>query len=60
MVGILIFGVEIPLWAILLIGLLIVVIAWRLVKFALKILLLAVVIFLIIMAIDYFGLLNWI
>jgi hypothetical protein len=48
------FGFSIPLWAIFLIGIVIVVVAWKLVKFALKILIVLVFFFVILMGLDYF------
>lgn len=58
MIGI--FGVELPLWAIFLIGIIVVIVAWKLIKFALKILLIAIVFFVILMALDFFNVFNWI
>jgi hypothetical protein len=54
------FGFSIPLWAIFLIGIVIVVVAWKLVKFALKILVVLVVFFVILMGLDYFQVFDWI
>lgn len=59
-VGIEIFGAEIPLWAIFLIGIIVVIVAWKLIKFALKILLIAVVFFIILIGLDFFNVFNWI
>ena len=53
MVGIVLFGVELPLWVIFLIGIIAVIIAWKLVKFALKILLILIVFFVILIGLDY-------
>jgi hypothetical protein len=58
MTGFVLFGVELPLWALLIIGLLIVIVAWKLIKFALKILLIIVVFFIILIAIDYFNVIG--
>jgi len=52
-----IFG-SLPLWVILLIGIIIVLIAWKLVKFALKILLILIVAFLILFGLDFLGIFN--
>jgi len=52
-----IFG-SLPLWVILLIGIIIVLIAWKLVKFALKILLILIVAFLILFGLDFLGVFN--
>lgn len=58
--GIEIFGVELPLWAIFLIGIIVVIVAWKLIKFALKILLIAIVVFVILIGLDFFNVFNWI
>ena len=58
--GIEIFGVELPLWAIFLIGIIVVILAWKLIKFALKILLIAIVVFVILIGLDFFNVFNWI
>jgi len=52
MVGIELFGVNLPLWAIFLAGIIVIVIAWKFIKFAIKVLLLAVVIFIVLMGLD--------
>ena len=49
-----IIGFSIPLWAVFIIVLLVVIIAWKLIKFALKFLLILVVIFLILIGLDMF------
>jgi len=49
-----IFG-SLPLWAIILVGLIVVVIAWKIIKFALKILLVLIVSFAIMMGLDMLG-----
>ncbi|MEA3458311.1 MAG: hypothetical protein U9R21_06485 [Candidatus Thermoplasmatota archaeon] len=49
-----IFG-SLPLWAIILVGLIVVVIAWKIIKFALKILLVLIVSFAIMMGLDILG-----
>ena len=60
MVGIVIFGFDLPLWAIFLIGIIGLIVAWKLVKFAIKVLLIAVVIFLILMGLDVLNVFIWI
>ena len=52
MVGIELFGVNLPLWAIFLTGVVVVIVAWKFIKFAIKVLLLAVVIFVVLMGLD--------
>ena len=54
-----IFG-NIPLWAILIIIVLIVVVAWKLIKFAIKILIVVVVFFVILIGLDVIGVFSWI
>ena len=49
-----IFG-SLPLWAIILVGIIVVVIAWKVIKFALKILLILIVAFAIMMGLDILG-----
>ena len=53
-----ILGVCLPLWAVFLIGIIIVVVAWKLIKFALKILLILVVFFVILIGLDALGVFN--
>ena len=48
----------IPLWAIFLGGILVVIIAWKLIKFALKLLLVLVVFFAILIGLDVLGIFN--
>ena len=55
MVWMLIFGVDLPLWAFFIIGLVAVIIVWKLFKFAVKILLVIVVFFIILIGLDAFG-----
>jgi hypothetical protein len=52
MVGIELFGVNLPLWAIFLTGIIVVIVAWKFIKFAIKLLLLAVVVFVVLMGLD--------
>lgn len=54
------FAFDIPLWALLLIGVLIVIIAWKLIKFAIKILLVLIVFFAILIGLDMLGVFSWI
>jgi len=49
-----IFGVDLPLWAFFIIGLIAVIIVWKLFKFAIKILLVIIVFFVILIGLDYF------
>ena len=50
-----IFGVIIPLWAVFLLFILFVIVAWKLIKFALKFLLITVIIFIILIGLDVLG-----
>ncbi|MCK4415620.1 MAG: hypothetical protein KAU84_00560 [Thermoplasmatales archaeon] len=54
-----IFG-NIPLWAILIIIILIAVVAWKLIKFAIKILIVVVMFFAILIGLDVIGVFTWI
>jgi len=47
-------GLILPLWAVFLIALIVVIIAWKFIKFALKLLIILVVFFIILMGLDYF------
>ena len=47
-----IFGFTLPLWAVFLGGIILVVVAWKLIKFALKVLLVLVVFFAILIGLD--------
>jgi len=54
-----IFG-SLPLWILLLVGIIIVLIAWKIIKFALKILLILVIAFLILMGLDFLNVFDFI
>ncbi len=60
MLGLTLFGFELPLWLIFLVVILIVIIAWKFIKFAIKVLLILVFLFIILALLDYFGVFNWI
>ena len=53
-------GFTIPLWAVFIGIIIIVVIAWKLIKFAIKVLLVLVVFFVILMGLDFLGVFAWI
>jgi len=59
MIGIELFGFILPLWAIFLIGILVVILAWKIIKFAIKFLLVVIVIFLIFMGLDFLNVFGW-
>ena len=54
------FGYAIPLWALFIGILIIAIIAWKLIKFAIKVLLVLVVFFIILIGLDVVGLFSWI
>ena len=54
------FGINFPFWAIFLIGIIAIIIIWKLVKFALKLLLILVIFFIILIGLDYFDVFGWI
>lgn len=56
--GFQIFGFELPLWALFLIIVIAAIIAWKFIKFAIKIMLIIVVFFVILMAMDYFNVIS--
>jgi len=55
-----VFGFALPLWAVFLGGIILVVVAWKLIKFALKVLLVLVVFFGILIGLDVLGVFNFI
>jgi len=54
------FGYVIPLWAIFLLAIVIAIFAWKIIKFALKVLIVLVVLFAILMGFDYLHVFDWI
>jgi len=50
-----ILGMIIPLWAVFLGGIIVVIIAWKLIKFAIKLLLVLVVFFAVLIGLDVLG-----
>jgi len=52
------YGITLPLWVFFLIGIIALVIVWKLIKFAIKILLIIVVFFIILIGIDYFDIIG--
>ena len=60
MPGFVLFGVDLPLWAIVIIFIIVALIAWQIVKFGLKILFIIIVFFVILGLLDYFNVFNWI
>lgn len=47
-----IFGFILPLWAIFLVAIIVIFVAWKIIKFAIKIFIVLVIIFLILMGLD--------
>ena len=58
MIEVILFGYDIPLWIVFLAGLIILIIAWKLVKFALKILFIIALFFIVLMILDYSNVFN--
>jgi hypothetical protein len=58
--GIELFGFVLPLWAFLLIGVIAIIIIWKLIKFAIKILLIIIVFFAILIGLDFLGVFGFI
>jgi len=53
-----IFGVIVPLWAVFLCFILFIIVAWKLIKFALKFLLIAIIVFIVLIGMDVLGVFN--
>ena len=53
--GVTLLGTEIPLWVLFLILIIVVIVVWKLIKFALKILIILVVFFIILFGLDALG-----
>ena len=56
--GLEMYGITLPLWLFFLIGIIALVIVWKLIKFAIKILLIIIVFFIILIGIDYFDIIG--
>ena len=55
-----IFGIVIPLWAVFIGVILLIVILWKLIKFALKVLIIVIVFFAILIGLDLIGVFDYI
>jgi len=55
-----VFGFDLPLWAVFAGGIVVVYIAWKIIKFAVKILLILIVFLGILFGLDVIGFFNWI
>jgi len=58
--GIELYGINLPFWIFFLIGIIVIIIIWKLIKFAIKILLILVIFFIILIGLDYFNVFSWI
>ena len=54
------FGITLPLWAFFLIGIIAIIIVWKLIKFAIKVLLIIVVFFVILIGLDFLNVFDFI
>ncbi|UCD13269.1 MAG: hypothetical protein JSW60_06840 [Thermoplasmatales archaeon] len=54
------FGVVIPLWVVFIGIILIVIVAWKLIKFAIKVLIAVIIFFVILIGLDFIGVFSWI
>jgi len=57
-IGFQLLGFELPLWALFLIGIIVVIVAWKFIKFAIKLMIVIIVFFIILMVIDYFDIIS--
>jgi hypothetical protein len=57
-IGFQLLGFELPLWALFLIGIIVVMVAWKFIKFAIKLMMIVIVFFIILMVIDYFNIIS--
>lgn len=55
-----IIGFQLPLWAVFLGGLLIVVVAWKLIKFAIKLFVALLIFFGLLIGLDMLGVFQWV
>lgn len=54
------FGFTVPLWAFFLIIIIGIILAWKLIKFAIKVLIIIIVFFIILIGLDVVGVFDWI
>ncbi len=47
------YGVDIPFWAVFLVGIIVALVAWKLIKFALVLIVIIVIIFVVLMGLDF-------
>lgn len=55
-----IFGVTLPLWAVFIGIIIIVIVAWKLIKFAIKVLIAVIIFFALMIGLDFIGVFTWI
>jgi hypothetical protein len=55
-----IFGVTVPLWAIFIGGIILVLLAWKLIKFTIKLVFIVVAFLIILIGLDFAGVFDWI
>ena len=60
LIGITLFGFVFPLWLVFLLLIIGVIIAWKIIKFAIKVLLVIIVFFVILLCLDFFGVFDFI
>jgi hypothetical protein len=58
--GLELLGINLPLWAFFLIGIIAIIVVWKLIKFAIKILLIIVVFFIILIGLDFLNVFGFI
>lgn len=59
-IGLELFGITLPLWAFFILGIIAIIIVWKLIKFAIKILLIIVVFFIILIGLDFLNIFDFI
>ncbi len=59
MIGIELFGFNLPLWVFFIIAILVIVFAWKLIKFAIKVLIICVIIFIVLIGLDFLNVFSW-
>lgn len=60
LIEIMLFGFEFPLWLIFLLSIIGVIVAWKLIKFTVKFLLIIIIFFIILLGLDFFGIFDFI
>ena len=55
-----IFGIVIPLWVLFIGIILIAIVAWKLIKFAIKVLIVVIIFFAILIGLDFLNVFTWI